>query len=195
MLIIADGGMVSCNVSNTMDAILLTRNTGFIDGVKLDVRMTYDNFLVLCKDDDLSKNTLAKGTISKSNLDYIKKVKFPSHVFKYFIPTLQDILEKYDKGKIVVLELYPQNNNLLYCKKIFELLSHYPYKYIFLIDDKMENAITNAKLNLLGDIKLKKDVLFIDNSLNKLDNIKEDSIIITTNPMKIKNYLQIRQKM
>lgn len=195
MLIIADGGMVSCNVSNTMDAILLTRNTGFVDGVKLDVRMTYDNFLVLCKDDDLSKNTLAKGMVSKSNLDYIKKVKFPSHVFKYFIPTLQDILEKYDKGKIVVLELYPQNNNLLYCKKIFELLSHYPYKYIFLIDAKMENAINNAKLNLLGDIKLKKDVLFIDNSLNKLDNIKEDSIIITTNPMKIKNYLQIRQKM
>lgn len=195
MLIIADGGMVNCNVPDTMDAILLTKNNGFVDGVKLDVRMTNDNFLVLCKDDDLSKNTLAKGMVSKSNLDYIKKVKFPSHVFKYFIPTLQDILEKYDKGKIVVLELYPQNNNLLYCKKIFELLSHYPYKYIFLIDAKMENAINNAKLNLLGDIKLKKDVLFIDNSLNKLDNIKEDSIIITTNPMKINNYFKNRQKM
>ena len=55
MHLIANGGIVSLNIGNTMDAIMLTKNIDIIDGVKLDVRKTKDNIYVLSKYEDLSE--------------------------------------------------------------------------------------------------------------------------------------------
>ena len=46
MHLIANGGMVSLNIGNTMDAIMLTKYIKYVEGVKLDIYKTIDNYFV-----------------------------------------------------------------------------------------------------------------------------------------------------
>ena len=105
MYLISDGG-INTNISDTIEAIMLTKNMSYLDGVKLDVRKTIDNIFVLSKYNDLSKLTYSKNKVNESNYKYLRKVKFPSHIFKYYIPTLEEILKNYNKKKIIVLEIF-----------------------------------------------------------------------------------------
>lgn len=154
MYLISDGGLI-CNTLDTIESIMLTKNKDLIDGIKLDVRKTIDNIYVLSKYDDLSILTCSKKLVCKEKYNYIKKVKFPSHIFKYYIPTLEEILIKYNKNKVIVLELFQSNIDGLY-----DLLSKYNYKYYFFSKDN----------NIL--IKLKKD------GFNKLGTIINNNDII-----------------
>ena len=141
MYLISNGG-INCNTLDTKESIMLTKNNLVLDGVKLDVRKTLDNIYVLSRYDDLNKLTLSNKLISKSNYDYIKKVKFPSHIFKYYIPTLEEILINYNKDKIIVLELYDSNIDDLY-----NILSKYHYKYYFISKDKSIIQKQKTRLN------------------------------------------------
>ena len=147
MYLISDGGL-SCNTLDTIESIMLTKNNDILDGIKLDVRKTIDNKYVLSKFDDLSLLTCSKNMVSKSNYNYIKKVKFPSHIFKYYIPTLDEILNKYNKDKVIVLEIFNSNIDGLY-----NILSKYGYKYYFYSKDKnILKKIENSNLNKLGKV-------------------------------------------
>ena len=147
MYLISDGGL-SCNTLDTIESIMLTKNSTVLDGIKLDVRKTIDNKYVLSKYDDLSILTCSSKLVSKSSYNYIKKIKFPSHIFKYFIPTLEEVLIRYDKDKIIVLELFNSNIDGLY-----NILSKYDYKYYFYSKDKsILKKIGNSNLNKLGKV-------------------------------------------
>ena len=147
MYLISDGGLI-CNTPDTIEAIMLTKNTNLVDGVKLDVRKSFDNVYVLSKYDDLNILTFSKNKVSNSNYNYLRKVKFPSHIFKYYIPTLEEVLEKYDKKKIIVLELY--ENDL---KDLFSILNKYHYKYYFISKNSyVINELKELEFNKLGTI-------------------------------------------
>ena len=131
MHLIANGGMVSLNMSNTMDAIMLTKYVNYVEGVKLDVYKTIDNIFVLSQYDDLSIHTLSKKIISNSFYNDIKATKFPSHIFKYFIPTLEEILKYYVSDKKIFLELHFKDN----ISELYKILTKYPYEYTIINKD------------------------------------------------------------
>ena len=163
MKIICDGGITSCNIPDTTDAIMLSKNLKNVDGVKLDVRLSKDNYLVLSRYDDLSIFTLCNKHVSLCDYNYLRKVHFNSHIFKYFIPTLEEILQKYNDKKIIVLELYPQSNLDMYFSLLYDVLVKYPYSYYYIShDEKLMDKLKSNRLLNLGEI--------IDNNLFLITN-------------------------
>ena len=157
MYLISDGGL-SCNSLDTIESVLLTKNIKRLDGVKLDVRLSLDKVFVISRYQELDKFSYSKGLINEYNYGYLKKIKFPSHIFKYYIPTLEEILKRYNKDKIIVLELYSTNN----LDKLFNLLNKYDYKYYFFSkDNNVNDKLTALSFNKIG---------FIINSNNIIKN-------------------------
>ena len=147
MYLISDGG-VNSNIPDTIEAIMLTKNINYLDGVKLDVRKSVDDIFVLSRYNDLSKLTFSKNQVNKSKYDYLKKVKFPSHIFKYYIPTLEEVLKNYNKQKIIVLEIFDNNLDNLY-----NLLLKYNYKYFFMSKEKsILEELEKLSFNNIGRI-------------------------------------------
>ena len=160
MYLISDGG-VSTNTLDTIESIMLTKNINYIDGVKLDVRKSFDNIFVVGRYEELSKFTYSKGKISDYNYSYLRKIKFFSHVFKYYIPTLEEILKRYNKNRIIVIELYNETD----LDKLFILLIKYKYKYYFL--SKKNNVLDKLKeleFNKIGIILNENDIIWKNNS-------------------------------
>lgn len=160
MHLIANGGMISLNIGNTVDAIMLTKYVSYVEGVKLDVYKTIDNYFVLANNDDLSKDTLSNRLISKSTYDEIKNTKYQSHIFKYFIPKLEDILKYYVSDKKIFLEIHFKDN----IDELYKILLKYPYEY-----------------TLIKDVN---DYIYCDNPNNIDLNDTSDKYIITRYPEK-----------
>lgn len=155
MNLISDGG-INTNTLDTVESIMLTKNKTDIDGVKLDVRKSFDKIFVICRYEELNRLTYANGLISEHNYSYLRKVKFPSHIFKYYIPTLEEILKNYNKDKIMVLEIYFIDD----LDKLFILLVKYSYKYYFLSkDDKILSKLKELDYDKLGTIISNKDII------------------------------------
>jgi len=152
MYLISDGGIVSCNISNTYEAIMLTKNLDYLDGVKLDLQFTKDKIIVLFPSDKLNKITFSNKKISEVDYAYLKKVKFPSHIFHYRISTLEEILNKYNHHKIIVLKInnYLLNNTFL--ETLYQVISKYNYKYYYLVDDDFVDKIKNSNLFKIGKL-------------------------------------------
>ena len=179
MEVIANGGFCG-NEANTMEALLLTRNIKYIHGVLIDVRKTQDNVLVLSSYDDLAKKTLSNKKISTSIYEDIRKIKFPSHIFKYYIPTLDEFLKKYLCDKKIFLRLYNVDNN--YLNILYNILNKYNYKYFYIIDDIDLELIKKHELCKIGNIC--NNYIYLD-KISDDNNYNEDIYIISKNPIKI----------
>ena len=189
MRLISDGGIVSCNIPDTVDAIMLSKNINYLDGVKLDVRMSYDCILVLSVSDNLSDITYSNKKISEETYDYLRKVKFPSHIFKYYIPTLYEILKRFNHEKLIVLELYPAWNNERYLNCLYKLLYKFKYQFYFLTEDAdLLEIIKNSQLVEIGTILEKNDYEKID-SYSEYVPTKKDIFIISKYPEKIHKHM------
>ena len=160
MYLISDGG-ISTNVPDTIESVMLTKNIKDIDGVKLDVRVSLDNVFVIARSENLSDFSYGTGKVSDYQYNYLRKIKFPSHIFKYYIPTIIEILNQYNKEKIIVLELY-ENIDL---DKLFIILIKYPYKYYFF----SKKEIVLNKLKELDFAKIGK-IINEDNIINSITN-------------------------
>lgn len=173
MYLISDGG-INTNTLDTIEAIMLTKNITYLDGVKLDVRKSIDDIFILSRYNNLSKLTYSKNKVNESKYDYLKKVKFPSHIFKYYLPTLEEILKNYNKNKIIVLELFEKNNlDILY-----HLLLNYHYKYYFMSkDEDVLDELERNNFNNLGKIINEKSNIRVINSITNHD-IYDNTILI-----------------
>ncbi len=166
MYLISDGG-INTNTLDTMESIMLTKYKKDIDGIKLDVRVSRDNVFVISRYEELNKFSYANGLINEFKYSYLRKVKFPSHIFKYFIPTLEEILNNYDKNKIIVLELYSINN----LDMLFILLIKYNYKYYFLSkNNSILNKLKELDFDKIGYIINYSDILFNKNNSFYINN-------------------------
>ena len=162
MYLISDGG-IPCNTLDTIESIMLTKNVNNLDGVKLDVRKTIDNIYVLSRYNKLDKLTYSNNRVNKSKYSYLRKIKFKSHIFKYYIPTLEEILKKYSHNKIIVIELYDLGNEELYY-----LIKKYPYKYFFISKDiNIINELKNYYFADLGIIIDNYEESIINRNHNK----------------------------
>ena len=155
MYLISDGG-INTNILDTIESVMLTKNRKDLDGVKLDVRETLDNIFVVARYEELEKFTYGKGNISEYNYHFIRKVKFPSHIFKYYVPTLDEILKNYNKDKIMVIEIYSIKD----LDKLFILLVKYNYKYYFLVkDNNILDKLKELDFDKLGKIISDRDII------------------------------------
>ena len=155
MYLISDGG-INTNILDTYESIMLTKYKSKIDGIKFDVRKTLDHIFVLSRYEELNKLTCGKGNVSEYNYSFIRKIKFPSHIFKYFIPTLEEILNRYNKNKIIVLELYSEDD----LDRLFVLLIKYNYKYYFYSkDNNILNKLKKLDFDKIGNIISDRDIL------------------------------------
>ena len=160
MYLISDGGLKT-NILDTIESVMLTKNIKKIDGVKLDVRESFDNIFVIARYEELEKFTYGKGNINEYNYSFIQKIKFPSHIFKYYIPTLDEILKKYSKDKIIVLEIYSDND----LDRLFILLIKYNYKYYFLSKESgILNKLKELDFDKIGTVINYNDIVFKDNN-------------------------------
>ena len=158
MYLISDGG-INTNTLDTIESVLLTKYKSNIDGVKLDIRTSLDNIFVISRYEELDKLTYQKGKVSDYNYNYLRKIKFYSHIFKYYIPTLEEILKQYNK--IIVLELYSEINLDI----LFILLVRYNHKYYFISKDKMVlNKLNELDFDKIGTIITYKDIIYQDNN-------------------------------
>ena len=192
MKLIGDGGIVSCNTPDTIDAIMLTKNLDFVDGVKIDVRKTKDNVLVLSKYDELNKFTLCNKKISQCNYDYLRKVKFPSHIFKYYIPTLSEVLDKYDKKKMIIIELYNDDDQNSLINELYYIIKKYSYNYYFISENKdILKKLIDYNFDEIGTIIDDNSNVKIIRNLSLDDDItlNDDIILITEYPEKIRKIM------
>ena len=170
MYLISDGG-INTNTLDTIESIMLTKNMKEFDGIKLDVRKSLDNVFLISRYEELEKCTYGKGNISEYNYSYLRKIKFPSHIFKYYIPTLEEILKCYNIKKIMVLELYSLSDLDI----LFNLLVKYPYKYYFLSNDELIiNKLKELDFDKIGKIITKSKII---NSITHND-IYENTFLI-----------------
>ena len=170
MYLIANGGIGL--IGNTSDAIMLTKNISYIDGIKIDVRMSLDNVLVLSSFNELFHLTFSNKKVTEVNYDYLKKVKFQSHIFKYYIPTLDEILKKYSKDKIIILELHEEERINSFIQELIHIISQYSYNYYFY-------STNNLLLESLKDYGT-----IIKEYYHKQSDIMTDKFIISNNPLK-----------
>ena len=186
-MIISDGGL-NINERNTLDAILLTKNISYIDGIKIDIYLTKDNYFVVANSNNLNDFTLSNKKINEVNYDYLRKVKFPSHIFKYYIPTLDEVLKKYTIRKKLILNLHFVNNINVNdaLNNLLKIMSKYLYDYYFIMEGI--DYDTNDKY-LKSKMLSKKDYIYLDNINDNINNI----YIITKYPKKIYNTLLFRQ--
>ncbi len=188
MKIISDGGIVSCNSKDTIDAIMLTKNIDYIDGIKLDVRISKDNILVLAEDEELNKFSLSNKKVVSCNYDYLKKIKFPSHIFKYYIPTLEEVLQKYNNEKIIILELYDSEKIDILLNKLYDLLLKYSYQYYFMSENNdIINKLKESNLNEIGIILSDNEFKIINSyNIDEEISLNDDIFLVTEYPEKIR---------
>ena len=160
--LISDGGF-NGNILDTLESVMLTKNKNDLDGIKLDVRESLDHIFVICRYEELAKLTYAKGKVSDYKYNYLRKIKFPSHIFKYYIPTLEEILNNYDRKKIIVLELYSVKD----LDRLFILLIKYQYNYYFFSKDlNVLNKLKELDFDKIGNIISDKEIIYNDLSSN-----------------------------
>ena len=174
MYLISDGG-VNVNIPDTIEAIMLTKNISYLDGVKLDVRTSIDSVFVLSKYNDLSKLTYSNSKVNECKYEYLKKVKFPSHIFKYYIPTLEEVLNHYNKDKIIVIELFDTNN----LEDLYNILLKYNYQYFFMSkNDDVIKKLVSFSFNNLGKIISENSNIKVINSVTNNDFYDNTILII-----------------
>ena len=202
MYLIANGG-ISDYPKNTKESVLLSKFDDSIDGVLIDVRLTFDNKLVLYENDLIVNNQY----ISRMNYEDIKKIDFNQGIKNYYIPLLEDILLYYDKD-ILIIKLhhnYDQNDKLI--NELKKVLNKYYVKRLIIVVDN-DNLYDYLKLytyydiynlnssdNFINiDIKLKNynGNLINNSSMGNFNNLigdNKDVFVITNNSKILKNII------
>jgi len=108
MKIIAHRANDEIHKENTMEAILNSLKQTYIDGIEIDIRMTKDYHFVIHHDP-----FYAGYYIEKTSLKVLQKKGLNS---------LEEVLEKIDSKKILLIEIKEENKNKLLLIKLNTIL-------------------------------------------------------------------------
>jgi len=115
MKIIAHRANDEIHKENTMEAILNSLKQTYIDGIEIDIRMTKDYHFVIHHDP-----FYAGYYIEKTSLKVLQKKGLNS---------LEEVLEKIDSKKILLIEIKEENKNKLLLIKLNKILKKYNLNY------------------------------------------------------------------
>lgn len=129
MKYIAHRGLTSkFTIENTLESILLATKKNFTDGVEFDVRLSKDNKVVVYHDKDIEGKYL-----KDLNIEEIRSYNIGCKIKKAHIPTLEEVLDRIDTNKIIIIELKNEKEkNEELCKEVLNILSLYTDKNIYL---------------------------------------------------------------
>lgn len=112
MKIIAHRGNDSIHRENSMDAIINSLNTNYIDGVEFDIRLTKDNKFII-NHDPFYHEYFIKQTNSKK-------------LQKLGLNTLEELLDKIDSDKILLIEVKEDDKKIRKTSKyLYQILCKY----------------------------------------------------------------------
>lgn len=149
MKIIAHRGNDGIHKENTMESILNSLTINYIDGVEFDIRMTKDFHFVIHHDPFYEGHL-----ISKTRLKTLQKKG---------LNTLDEVLEKIDSNKILLIEIKEESNKFhILTAKLYRILKKYNLNYhIFSFNYKLmtyfQKKHSDIKTGLLIGIKLNLD--------------------------------------
>jgi len=160
MKIIAHRGNDEVHKENTLEAILNSLKQTYIDGIEIDIRMTKDYHFVIHHDP-----FYAGYYIEKTSLKVLQKKGLNS---------LEEVLEKIDSKKILLIEIKEENKNKLLLIKLNKILKKYNLNYYlcsFNYDllKTLKQKYPKYKIGLIIGIKLNTNHLnnnFDFNSVN-----------------------------
>lgn len=111
--IAAHKGYSSKAPENTMDAFELAANSKYVDYIELDIRSTKDNIPVVIHNESIKEATGEDISVYDLTLEELQKYKAPYKFAKEYpnayIPTLEEVLQKYANKKDFILEIKRSN--------------------------------------------------------------------------------------
>ena len=112
MKLIAYGGAeTKYTKGSTRDALILATNTEFIDGTRLDVYITKDNYLVATTENGFQRSGLTKETLENTNYETIIRHNIGTTVkFQGIIPVSEAMKIFNNKNKILLLNIIEHDN-------------------------------------------------------------------------------------
>jgi glycerophosphoryl diester phosphodiesterase len=168
MRIIAHRGISGSNPENTLLSFTKTIELG-INSVELDVHATRDGSLVVIHDKTLDRTTNGNGPVIEKTLNELKTLNAGGG---QQIPTLQEVLNLFDKKTLINIEIKGENTLDLLVKIITDYVETKKLSYDnFFISSFDQQQLVNFK-KLLPQIKLgvliRKDTIFSWEEILKL---------------------------
>ena len=102
---------------NTLESIQKALELG-VDGIEIDVHLCASGELVVFHDFTLDRMTNGKGEVKKATLSELKNIKIND---RYFIPTLEEVMNLIDRKCLLNIELKGRNT----ASKSCEIIQHY----------------------------------------------------------------------
>lgn len=141
MKLIAYGGTeTKYTKGSTRDALILATNTEFIDGTRLDVYITKDNYLVATTENGFQRSGLTKETLENTNYETIIRHNIGTTVkFQGIIPVSEAMKIFNNKNKILLLNIIEHDNkNSVLVDNIKDLTKVFPNVNLYLESDNDE---------------------------------------------------------
>ena len=103
--ILGHRGAPKLAIENSLTAFKKAVDIG-VDGVELDIHMTFDNEIVVIHDETIESITNGQGYIKEMKFSELRKYNLVSNFFdKAKIPTLKEVLLKLKKCEIINIEI------------------------------------------------------------------------------------------
>lgn len=129
MIYIAHRGNNGNDVENRLEGLLKTSEHSYIDGVEIDIHMTKDGKFVLSHNLLLKENLLEYHAITRYKLKKLKKQKFEIHHKPFPIHTLDEVLKKFPKDKILLVECKTDTvSKEKFAKNLYRCIKRHPLK-------------------------------------------------------------------
>lgn len=134
MKLIAHKGLHSKNTKeNTLSSIMLANKNQKINGIEFDVRLTKDNKVVVIHDKTIDRVSNGKGKVCEMTLNRLKKFNFGSFLKRERISTLDEVLDKLNSDKLIIIELKDeQDRNDIIASRALEIVNNYPNLHIWM---------------------------------------------------------------
>lgn len=159
MNFIAQGGITSKNVpSSSKDAFLLALHTNYIQGIAVNVHLSKDDKVVICKQNFLNHISNGHGRIKNHTLEHLKRINFGNKIKRQDIATLEEILALFQNStKLLIIHLTDEKNperNKRLMDEMVSCIKKYPNINLYIKSKNLDMILYLNKLNIKAKIGL-----------------------------------------
>ena len=149
------------------------------DWIELDVHETKDNVLVISHDANLKRTTGKKLFVYNLTYDELEKLNvgtaFSSDYSETHIPTLEEVLQRY-QGKIKLnIELKPTGHEKNYAQSVIDLIKKYNFEYDCMVASMNETILKEVK-TIDPNITILYNMMIAEGDISKLSYIDNYSV-------------------
>lgn len=159
MNFIAQGGITSKNVpSSSKDAFLLALHNRDIQGIAIDIHLTQDEKIVVCKQNFLNHISNGRGKIKDHTLEHLKRINFGNKIKRQDIATLEEILSLFENSnKLLIIHVTDEKNperNKQLMDEMVSCIKKYPKINLYIKSKNLDMIVYLNKFNIKAKIGL-----------------------------------------